>query len=141
MAQRPNLNRVKSKLSYTIEEIAQTLSISIPTVRGWQKQGLRVMKSQKPFLVLGQDLREFLTAKQTKRRSKLQASQFQCFTCKAPQEPLGMMADYISHGSTTGRLVALCSVCERTVYRFTCEAKLSELSSILSIVKRGVHHT
>ena len=58
MARRANPRKVKIHLNYTIEEAAEALSVSIPTVRSWIKGGLPALTSKRPYLIMGSELRE-----------------------------------------------------------------------------------
>lgn len=136
MAKRPNPRAVKAVLTYTIPEAALALGVTCGTVRAWVKQGLPAMISQRPFLILGDDLRSFLTGRAAKGKVGLAPNQLYCFTCKSPQTPLGMMLDFRPQSATTGRLTGLCSVCGYTCNRMISCANLSRLSKIFDIVCR-----
>ena len=91
MAKRPTPRAIRSACTYTIEEAAVTLGVTTGTVRGWCKEGLPVMRSRRPYLILGDALRHFLEQRVTRRRAPVQAGQLYCLTCKAARAPMGMM--------------------------------------------------
>ena len=136
MAKRPNPRAVKAVLTYTIPEAAQALGVTCGTVRAWIKQGLPAMTAQRPYLILGGDLRSFLASRVTKGKVKLAPDQLYCLTCKSPQTPLGLMLDFTPHSATTGRLTGLCAVCGVTCNRMASLASLTQLSAIFDIACR-----
>lgn len=60
MAKRPNPRAVKAVRTCTVPEAAQTLGVTVGTVRSWIKHGMRAMTMQRPHLILGEDVREYL---------------------------------------------------------------------------------
>jgi hypothetical protein len=100
MARRYNARSVKIHQTYSMEEAAEALSVSIPTIRNWVKAGLPIMKSQRPFLIAGFELRGFIEKRLARSKRKLATGEFYCLRCNASREPFGMMADYIP---TNGR--------------------------------------
>ena len=107
--------------------------MSFGTVRSWVKQGLPAMTAQRPFLILGDDIRDFLQKRRVKARTTLGLSQFLCLTCKQGRAPLGMMVDVIPQTAKTARLVALCGTCESTCNRIVSRAALPQLTLIFDI--------
>ena len=67
MAKRLNPNLAKIHRNYSIEEVASLFSVHKNTVRGWIKSGLSVCDDQKPMLILGVVLRDFLKMKNVKQ--------------------------------------------------------------------------
>ncbi len=66
MARGASAARLKSNRSYTIEEAAQTVGVTQQTVRSWTKQDLLATTDQRPFLILGSVLGDFLKECQQK---------------------------------------------------------------------------
>ena len=90
VAKRPNPKRVKAARSYTIPEAAEALGVSVGTVRGWVRQGLPAMTAQRPFLILGDDIRDYLHQSRAKAKTALAPDQLLCLTCKQGRAPFGM---------------------------------------------------
>lgn len=118
MSRRCNPNRAKIHRSYTVEEIAYLYSIHKNTVRSWVKAGLPVCDNQKPMLILGSELREFIKAKNKKNKQKCKPNEMFCFRCKSPQIPAENMVEYEPINDVTGRLIALCSCCEGVMNKY-----------------------
>jgi excisionase family DNA binding protein len=138
MTKRPNPRSVKTARTYTIDEAADALGVSIGTIRSWVKSGLPLMKSRKPFLILGDNLRGFLQARAANSKVSLLAGQLYCLTCKAGREPLGMMVDCIPQTAKTARLTGLCDVCSGTCNQIVSLSKLDQLRGIFDVAMKGV---
>lgn len=134
MAKRPNHRALRTARTYTIEEVAETLGVSIGTVRNWVKSGLPIMKTQRPHLILGEALKDFLRARTNDRKAPLQPSQLYCFNCKAARAPWEMLVDLIPQTATTARLVGLCEACGGTCHRMINRSKIGQLSEIFEMV-------
>ena len=55
-----NWRAVKMHRNYTVDEAARVLGRDKGTIRRWIAKGLPAIKDQKPHLILGTDLIEFL---------------------------------------------------------------------------------
>ena len=69
------------------------------------------LADQRPYLILGWALKEFLKGRVRPRERKLKQTEFNCLACKAQRAPLGMMADYIVITEKTALLKGLRSIC------------------------------
>ncbi len=118
MSGRCNPNKAKIHRSYTVEEIACLFSIHKNTVREWIKKGLPVCDNQKPMLILGAELREFIQAKNKKNKRKCKPYEMYCLRCRSPQKPAENMVDYEPITEVTGRLIGLCSRCECVINKY-----------------------
>ena len=56
---RVKVRRVKIHRSYTIQQLADLLEVTMGTVRRWCKRGLPCLNDKRPFLIEGQDFHEF----------------------------------------------------------------------------------
>lgn len=140
MAKRVNGRAIKSVRTYTIEEVADALSVSIVTVRSWEKRGLQFLKHQRPYLILGAVLKSFLDHDAESRKRPLAKNQFYCAPCKRRVTPMGGLADYVLTNSANGLLIGLCPLCERTIQRFASPSSLPEFEAVLEIVVRHAQH-
>ncbi|KAA0921024.1 helix-turn-helix domain-containing protein [Aquicoccus porphyridii] len=138
MAKRPNPRAIKAARTYTIEEAAQTLGVTTGTIRSWVKSGLPLMRSRRPFLILGDDLRGFLEDRAKRRKAPLQPDQLRCFTCKVGRTPMGLMVDCIPQTPKTARLLGLCEVCGGTCNLMISQTKIDHYSQIFEVaIKEG----
>ena len=137
MARRVSQRKIKIHNQYTYEQAADVLGVSVQTVRLWRKSGLPVLDSQKPHLVLGFALRNFLDKRANKPERRLARDQFLCMACNAPRRAYGGIADYLPYTATRGRLEALCEVCERPCGKFASPTLCAELAPFLTVATRN----
>lgn len=137
MAKRPNPKRVKAARTYTILEAADALGLSVGTIRGWVRQGLPAMTAQRPFLILGDDIRDYLHQSRAKAKTALAPDQLLCLTCKQGRAPFGMMVDVIHQTAKTARLLGLCDTCGGTCNRIVSRAALSRFAEIFDVGSTG----
>lgn len=138
MTKRPNPRAIKAARTYTIEEAALALGVTGGTIRSWVKSGLPLMKSQRPFLILGDALRAFLEDRAKGAKVPMKPDQLYCFTCKAARSPIGLFVDCIPQTPKTARLFGLCEVCEGTCNRIISRSKIDHFSQIFRVaIKEG----
>jgi len=137
MARRISARKIKIRDQYTYEQAADALGVSVQTVRLWRQSGLPVLDSQKPHLILGFALKDFLNRRSNKPERRLAPDQFLCMTCNAPRRAYGGMADYQPYNNTRGRLEALCEVCQGPCGKFASRSLCAELAPILTIAVRN----
>ena len=133
MGKKANPKKIKVVFSYSIEEAAQVLELTPQTIRSWERDGLRIMKSNRPHLISGLDLKNYLVDRQQSRKQPLLDKQLFCLSCKEPTEPYGLMADYIAQTNNSGRLEGLCSMCDSAAQRFVRHAGLRKFQHIMDI--------
>jgi len=136
MAKRPNPRALRAARSYTIEEAATALGVTTGTVRSWVKAGLPLMKSRRPFLILGETLRDFLQDRATDAKVNLKPDQMYCLSCKAACTPLGRMVDCIPQTDRTVRLMGLCEACGGTCNRMIGKAQIEQISQIFDVAMK-----
>ena len=138
MAKRPNPRAIKAARTYTIEEAAIALCVSVGTIRAWVKSDFPLMRSQRPFLILGESLRTFLEDRATAAKAPLQPDQLYCLSYKAGQTPMGLLVDCIPQTAKTARLLGLCEVCGGTCNRMISRFKIDQYSQIFCVaIKEG----
>jgi hypothetical protein len=135
----PNPRLVKSHLPYTVEEAARVCSAHRNTVRQWIKSGLPVCDNQRPTLILGRHLRDFLQTKRTKNKRPCRPGEIYCVRCRVPRSPAGGMADYEPSSDTAGAIVGICPACETLIYRMVTLAKLDQVRGELDITIPQAH--
>lgn len=138
MPKRPNPRAIKAARTYTVEEAANALGVSVGTIRSWVKSGLPLMRSQRPFLILGDALRNFLEDRAQASKAPLCEDQLYCLTCKAGRTPMGFLVDCIPQTSKTARLLGLCDVCGGTCNRMISRSKIDHFSQVFCVaIKEG----
>jgi hypothetical protein len=137
MAKRPNPRAIRAARTYTIEEAAIALNVSIGTVRSWLGAGLPILASKRPYLILGDALRSFLEARRKTSRAKLLPDQLYCLRCKAGRRPFGLMVDILPQTDKTSRLFGLCEVCGGTCNRMISNTTINEIRPIFELAFKG----
>jgi len=135
MAKRISLRRVRTNQPYTVDELADAVAVTPPTVRGWIDAGLTTIDGDRPAIIMGFHALKFLKQRQSSIKQPMAPDEFYCFRCKVPRRPSGLMADYVA-SPTGGRLVALCEVCEGVCNRRISAAQLVEIAAILDIASK-----
>src|SRR5829696_6419557 len=123
MARRFNYRRLKIHFSYTIDEAARVLGAHKHTVRSWVEAGLPVVCRQRPILISGGALRDFMSARRARSKRSCGPGQLYCLSCRSPKTPAGLMADYTPLTAKTGNLTGLCPDCDRFIHRVVSLAK------------------
>jgi excisionase family DNA binding protein len=138
---RPDRRRVKIHRTYTVDEAARTLGTAKGTIRRWIKSAaLPAITDQKPYLILGGDLFDYLKARAEAGR-KLELHECYCFKCRAARRPALGMADYVPLSSTTGNLRALCGICTTVMHKAIPLAALAGLAGIVNVtVQQASNH-
>lgn len=131
MKRKYNLRKIKTKRSYTSEELAETLKVHVQTVHDWKRNGLLPLEEKtSPHLFLGTEIKKFLTKFASKHKVSLKDGEFYCLSCKKAVKPTNF--ESIRRGITIGNnresliLKADCPTCLRVVYRFSSAPLISE---------------
>ena len=130
---RPNPRLAKIHRNYTVEEIASLYSIHKNTVRQWIKQGLPIIDTRRPILVLGKELAAFLYKKRQKNTRTCKPGEIYCLKCREPRSPAGDMADYQATTETLGNLIGICPCCDTMMYRRVNSTKLEQVRGQLNV--------
>lgn len=123
MGKRANPMAVKAALTYEVGEAAEALGKSTATIRNWIRGGLPVMSSQKPCLISGAVLRDFLRAKHSAAKSTLEPDELYCLSCRAGRRPVGFVVEAVPNTAKTTRLKGVCSRCGAVSMRIISNAK------------------
>jgi hypothetical protein len=126
---RYNLRRIKATWPYTVQEIAELFGIHKNAVLRWLKEDLGADRSQRPFLIRGDELARFLKQRQNGRHRKCEPGEFFCFKCRAPREAYLGMADIVIESPTRFRIKALCGVCDTPVNKVQSIRDLAKIQN------------
>jgi hypothetical protein len=137
MAKRPTKRRsIKTHRNYSVEEAAVAAVASVVTVRRWLKLGLPALYDQKPMLILGADLNEYLGQKKA-NKPKCRLHECYCFKCRAPRAPAGSMADIAPFNQASGNLSAICETCGTMMHKRMALRDLPALQRVLDVSIMG----
>lgn len=84
-----NTKFVRAKQTYSREEIAELFHVNSNTVSVWLKAGLPKIDNQQPHFVFGQDLIDFLKARDGDRKHPCAPCKLFYFKCQQPSKPQG----------------------------------------------------
>ena len=132
---RRNARGVKLHRNYTIEQAARTLAVSKGTVGRWIKGGLPVLTDQKPHLILGPDLINYVRGKAPAKKP-CQLHQCYCFSCRQPKGPAFGSVEFYPITSTGGNVRALCETCANVMHKRVSTTKLEALRTIVQVTVR-----
>lgn len=99
-------------MSYTVSELAAAIEASEKTILRWiEFDGLQpILGSKKPLLVMGEEAKRFIKARNSKPVIKLKRHEFYCLKCRAARRAKrGTIV--LLDGMKTG----LCSVCNSKI--------------------------
>lgn len=133
MPRRATLHRIKLHRTYTIEQAAGCVGVTPPTIRRWCKDGLRIMAKQRPYLILGADLKDWMKERRAPKSKPLPVGQMRCLSCKQTLPPAFGVLDYIPKSERHGMLKGFCGNCEGTVTRIVSRAHLPAWSATCTI--------
>jgi hypothetical protein len=129
---RHNGRSIKRHRSYTVDEAARALKVAKATMRRWIKDGLSVLTDQKPCLILGPDLIDFLDHKASAKKS-CRLHECYCFSCREPKVPAFNAVEFFPITITSGNLRALCETCLTVMHKRVSVAKLETLSAVVDV--------
>jgi len=134
MPKRYHIRLIRARRAYILREIVEVLGVHIRTVQDWVKSGLPVLEGSHPRLVLGHQLREFLTVQQKKRKTSLAEGEIYCLVCKIGVRPKKIQIlrkdKRIGHDKRMIIFRGQCPVCGRSVNRFGSEPWAETVSEI-----------
>jgi hypothetical protein len=137
MKKRPNHRALRASRTYTIEEAACVLGVTVGSIRNWIGKGLPVMKTQRPHLILGEDLKDFLQERARAGKAPLDCNELYCLTCKSARKPWGMLVDCVLQNGSTARLVGLCEACGGTCNRMISRSRIGQFAEIFVLQTKG----
>jgi len=126
---------VKAALTYEVGEAAKALGKSPATIRNWIKDGLPVMASQKPYLISGAALRDFLRAKYRAAKSPLASDELYCLSCRVGRNPVDFAVQASPNTAKTTRLKGHCSRCGAVSTRIISNTATDAFAKIFDITK------
>lgn len=139
-----NIRLIKHRESYTLKQISETLNVHPRTVQEWRKEGLKTISTEKPFLVMGYDLKEFLNQKLKSRKTKLEANQFYCTKCRNAVTSKNNEVHLVSLEKTIGNqgfkgliVKGICQECGTKLNKFSHEGRIQDLKNTFTITNIG----
>lgn len=136
MGKRVNPMAVRANRSYDVDEAARALGVTTGTIRNFIKDGLIVMTSRKPYLMMGWAIRDYLRAKYARAKKPLAVDELFCTSCQVGRQPVDLMVSIASVGSATSNLKGVCRVCGSGCRRMISNAAIPDFTATFRISKR-----
>jgi excisionase family DNA binding protein len=118
--------RAKTHYSYTVAEAAALFSVHRNTVRNWIRRGLRTVSAGRLVLILGSELRDYLTRTKAQRRTRCGAGAMYCLKCRGPRRPPAELIEIAATTATAANLRGLCPECGTFMHRRASLERLAE---------------
>lgn len=121
------LKSIKRRYAYNYKEVEALLSVRHRTISEWVKKGLSLIDpTVSPKLILGNELKGFLSHRQLNRKTRLKEGEFYCFHCRKGVLPLpnSLIKNIRNKMGKGKRLVvteASCSFCLNRINRFSTQ--------------------
>jgi len=132
MPKKARLTGIKALRCYRIEEAAEVSHVSPRTIRNWIADGLPVLDGERPMLIRGDDLQDYIRGIRASRKIRTAPDEFYCLACREARKAGGGFADCtIKDGRAM--LTALCAVCENVVHKPVSVARIPDLARLLDL--------
>lgn len=131
---RINARLIKSKYSYSLQELADVIGCHSNTISNWIKcEGLQRIDGIYPYMLYGQVVIDFLKARQLKNKTTLSINEFRCCTCQSSRKAWEGIATIKTINSKIAMLQAICEQCNGKINKIISLKKISELEQIFNI--------
>lgn len=138
---KPDIRLIRKKTTYTVPEAAQLLDVSASSIWRWiSKEGLRLVDGDKPYLIMGADLYEFLSERSRKRRQRCCPGQLFCFRCQAPRRVALGSFEITQRNGVTCMIGGKCAVCGLQMWQRGSERREAEYLETFDANSSGLQH-
>ena len=121
-----NPRLAKTNRSYLVEEISELYKVHKNTVNNWIKEGLKLCVVDRPRLVHGQDLSDFLSIRRKKNKRPCKPGEIYCVACKSPKIPYANQVELQKINEFIGNLLGNCPTCGSRLFRKVSLSKLEQ---------------
>ena len=128
-----NSKIIKTKQSYSTQEIADLFGAHPQTVLRWYVSGLKRIDNHHPSIVHGQDLKDFIDEKNGRHRHKCATDELFCCKCQHPKRSRNNEVS-IKCFKNKVNLVGSCEKCGTQINKTISPNKVSEYKNIFVIV-------
>lgn len=124
MKKKYTTRKLKSKKSYSTQELADTMGVHCQTVRSWRKNGLKpIDNTSHHSLYLGLAVQTYLKQQMENRRVRLASGEFYCLGCHAKttshQSIIVSQNKLVGRGKESVRIEGQCIKCGKKVNKFS----------------------
>jgi hypothetical protein len=114
-----SLKSIKYWYCYTVDEVCRLYAkerLHPQTVRGWIRDGLKVIDSGKPALIYGNDLVQFLGKMNERNKCKTQFDEMFCMGCK-DAKPFYQKRIALAQKENRVHAKSICRTCHSAMYK------------------------
>ena len=129
-----NVRLIRATWPYTIQEIAELFGIHKNAITRWLNEGLAADTTQRPYLIRGDELIRFLSARQTAKTCRCGLTEFFCFRCRTRREAALKMADIVIESAHRFRVKALCAECSTPVNKMQGITNLPRIEASFEVM-------
>lgn len=137
---RPDLRRIRGQTSYTTQEAANVLNVAVGTVRAWLRKGLPTLDESRPVLIMGSDLKSWLSKMSAARKHTCRPDEMYCMRCRVPRKPRPGTAKLAQRNQKTLRVTGSCVCCGASMNRAGAVARIREIVKEFGIETTGQEH-
>jgi len=134
MANRYNPNKCKINRNYSISEIALLYGVHKNTVKTWLRRGLKRIDNQRPYIILGRDLKQFIKDLRGINKRPCELGEIYCMKCRVPRTPEQGSTVFETETSRYGRIKANCNVCNSPMNRYFRLVDLATLQRHFAVI-------
>ena len=124
-----NTRLIRKAHAYYVHEVAERFGIHKNAVLNWVKQGLKTIDGNRPMMIHGSDLAEFLDNRQKSRKRTCQPDEFFCCKCRTPRKAWERLVDLTQLKKDRWLVKAICNVCSTNMRRISPARNLPELQN------------
>jgi hypothetical protein len=128
-----NPKLIKIHANYTTQDIADLFHVHIDTVNSWYRSGLKRIDQERPFLVFGRDLVDFLTRRNKKMKKKTCPDEFFCCKCKEPRKTKGGIVELRIINSKKLMIKGICEICGTKMNKLGSIKKINEIKKMFNV--------
>ena len=137
---KPDLRRIRTTETYTLQKIADDLGNCIGTVRRWRREGLPSIDENKPTLIYGEVLKNWLKERWAARKHKCLTNEFFCLKCRSPRTARTGSVSIRHRNTKTLTIMALCGTCGTRMNKSGSLARLAEIQATFETLMPDKQH-
>lgn len=128
-----NPRLIRKGHAYYVHEIAALFKVHKNAVLNWVKQGLKTIDDNRPMMIHGSDLADFINARQMHRKRTCHRDEFYCCKCRQPRQAWERVVDLIQLKKGDLLVKAICAECSTNMHRISPARNLPELHELFAI--------
>jgi hypothetical protein len=137
-----NTRLIRKNHAYYVHEVAERFGIHKNAVLNWVKQGLKTIDGNRPMMIHGSDLAEFLDLRQKSRKNACKPDELYCCKCRQPKQAWERLVDLTKLKQESWLVRAICATCGTKMQRITTTKNLPALQLLFMIqTVNGEHIT